>query len=108
MSRFSARVCGPPAALQTVRGGRWGLTVTGSFSDRAEMFVSPLAERERKVHPSHLLSRGSGEDEGGEHREGVFGVCWPALDRGPHREAEERNGLRQWKGLVVLLWISAE
>lgn len=47
------------------------------------------------IHPFYLLSGGSGEDKGGKHREGVFGVSWPALDCGPHGKAEERD--RLWK-----------
>lgn len=58
--------------------------------------------------PSHLLSRGSGEDEGGEDRQRVLGVGWPALDGGAHGEAEERDRLRQRERLVVLLWVPAE
>lgn len=60
------------------------------------------------VHPSYLLSRGSGEDKGGKNREGVFGVSWPALDCGPHGKAEERDRLWQREGLIILLWVSAE
>lgn len=60
------------------------------------------------IHPSYLLSRGSGEDKGRKNREGVFGVSWPALDCGPHGKAEEGDRLWQRKGLIILLWVSAE
>lgn len=42
----------------------------------------------------YLLSRRPSEDKGGKHREGVSGVGWPALNGGPHGEAEE--GDRLW------------
>lgn len=57
---------------------------------------------------AHLLSRGSGQDESGEHREGILGVGRPALDGRSHGEAEERHRLRQREGLIVLLRVSAE
>lgn len=41
----------------------------------------------------YLLSRRPSEDKGGKHREGVSGVGWPALNGGPHGEAEERDRL---------------
>lgn len=57
---------------------------------------------------SYLFSRGPSEDEGRKHREGVFGVCWPAFNCSPHRKAEERDRLRQGERLIIFLWVSAE
>lgn len=57
---------------------------------------------------AHLLSRGSGQDEGGEHGEGILGVGRPALNGRSHGEAEERHRLRQRERLIVLLRVSAE
>ena len=53
---------------------------------------------------SHLLPRVPGQNERGEDRQGVFGVSGPALDGRPHGQAEQRHGLRQGEGLIVLLW----
>lgn len=56
----------------------------------------------------HLLARGSSQHKRGEDGQGVFGVSRPALDGGPHGQAEHRHGLGQREGLVVLLWVPAQ
>ena len=57
---------------------------------------------------AHLFTGGDGQDEGGEDGQGVLGVGVPALDLGPHGQTEERHGLGQGKGLVVLLWVAED
>lgn len=56
----------------------------------------------------YLFSRGTRQYKCGKNRQGVFGVCWPALDCCPHRQAEHRHRLRQWEGLVVLFRIPTQ
>lgn len=66
---------------------------------------------ERKKDPcclSHLFPRGPRQDEGGEDGQGVLVRGRPALDGGPHGEAEEGHRLGQGERLVVLLGVSAE
>lgn len=58
-----------------------------------EIIKGKKKAEQKKGDLIYLLSRGSSEDEGGKYREGVFGVCWPAFNRGPHGKAEERNRL---------------
>ena len=58
--------------------------------------------------PAHLLPRGDGQDEGGEHRQGVLGAGGPALDLGPHGQTEEGHGLGQREGLVVILRVAED
>ena len=57
---------------------------------------------------AHLLPRGDGQDEGGEHGQGVLGAGGPAFNLGPHGQTEEGHGLGQGEGLVVLLRVAED
>ena len=56
----------------------------------------------------YLFSRGTRQYKCGKNRQGVFGVCWPTLDRCPHGQAEHRHGLGQWEGLIVLFRVPTQ